>query len=57
MSLSAIKDLALVNSANWCKISSTLAKKYIVEFGKKQDKGQSDIKTTTKKFLATMQSR
>ena len=35
------KDLQLGNGGSWCRASSSLAKKYIVEFDKSQTKGNS----------------
>ena len=35
------KELQLGNGGSWCRASSTLAKKYIVEFDKKITKGNS----------------
>ncbi|MCH3923460.1 MAG: hypothetical protein LKE30_00875 [Bacteroidales bacterium] len=35
------KDLQLGNGGSWCRKSSTLAKKYIIEFNKKQTAGNS----------------
>jgi hypothetical protein len=35
------KDLQLGNGGSWCRASSTLAKKYIVEFDKSQTSGNS----------------
>ena len=35
------KDLQLGNGGSWCRASSSLAKKYIVEFDKSQTNGNS----------------